>query len=81
MKITDSPGPMLVTPFKGTAATGDSELSSTFHPVTSTGAAPMLVTSNQSAPTGLPLDHAATSEMTSDGATPPSSITSVIASV
>ena len=72
MKITDSPGAMLVMPFKGTAATGDSELSSTFQPVMSTGAAPVLVTSNQSAPTGLlPLDHGATSVMISLPSGPP----------
>ena len=64
MKITDSPGAMVVTPFSGTAAANDSELSSIFQPVMSTAAPPMLVTSNQSAPTGLlPLDHGATSEM------------------
>ena len=64
MKITDSPGAMLVMPLKGTAAAKDSELSSTFQPVMSTGPAPVLVTSNQSAPTGLlPLDHGATSVM------------------
>ena len=62
MKITDSPGAMLVMPFSVTAAAGDSELSSTFQPVMSTALAPVLVTSNQSAPTGLlPLDHGATS--------------------
>ena len=66
MKITDSPGAMLVMPFSGTAAAGDSELSSIFQPVMSTGDAPMFVTSNQSAPTGLlPLHHGATSEMIS----------------
>src|SRR5262245_47466004 len=63
MKITASPGAMLVTPFKGTAAANDSELSSILQPVMSTAAPPTLVTSNQSAPTGLlPLDHGATSE-------------------
>ena len=62
MKTTDSPGAMLEMPLRGTAATGDSELSSTFQPVMSTGPAPVFVTSNQSAPTGLlPLDHGATS--------------------
>ena len=64
MKITDSPGAMLVMPFSGTAPAGDSELSSIFQPVMTAADAPMFVTSNQSAPTGLlPLDHGATSEM------------------
>ena len=67
MKITDSPGAMLVTPLSVTAVANASELSSTFQPVMLTGVEPELVTSNQSAPTGLlPLDHGATSEMTSD---------------
>src|SRR5262245_45571080 len=62
MKITDSPGAMLVIPPRANAAVGDSEPSSTFHPVMSTALAPMLVTSNQSAATGLlPLLHSATS--------------------
>ena len=55
---------MLVIPFNATAAAGDCELSSTFQPVISTATALVLVTSNQSAPTGLlPLDHGATSEI------------------
>ena len=40
------------------------DASSTFQPEMFTAASPVFVTSNQSAPTGLPLDHAATSEMT-----------------
>ena len=64
MKITDSPEAMLAMPLSGTAATGDSELSSTFQPARFTVPAPVFVTSNQSAATGLlPLDHGATSEM------------------
>src|SRR5262249_57194263 len=64
MKITDSPGAILLTPAKGTAAAKLCELSSIFQPRTSTGVAPTFDSSNQSAPTGLlPLDHGATSEM------------------
>ncbi len=64
MKITDSPGAMLSMPLRASAAAGDSELSSTFQPVMVTGLSLMLVTSNQSAPTGLlPLDHGVTSVM------------------
>src|SRR5262245_47368564 len=63
-KITDSPGAMLVMPFRATAAANEFELSSIFQPAIFTGAGPVFVTSNQSAPTGLlPLDHGATSEM------------------
>ena len=40
---------MLVTPRNATAPTGDSELSSIFHPVMSTADEPVLVSSNQSA--------------------------------
>ena len=69
MKITDSPGAMLVMPFRATAVAKEFELSSIFQPAMFTALAPVFVTSNQSAPTGLlPLDHGATSEMTSDGA-------------
>ena len=54
MKITDSPGAMLATPFERDRAWRTRcELSSTFQPVRSTGAVPVLVTSNQSAPYGL----------------------------
>src|SRR5262245_27009972 len=64
MKITDSPGAMLVTPFKARADPNEFELSSTFHPAMFAAAVPTFVTSNQSSPTGLlPLDHGATSEM------------------
>src|SRR5262245_3488492 len=64
MKMTDSPGAMLVIPFKDTAAAKEFELSSIFQPVIFTAVEPVFVTSNQSAPTGLlPLDHGATSEM------------------
>ena len=53
---------MLVMPPNAKAAAGDSELSSTFQPVMFAARAPTLVTSNQSAATGLlPLLHAATS--------------------
>ncbi len=48
-KMTDSPGAMLVMPVSESAAAGDSELSSIFHPLMSTARAPVLVTSNQSA--------------------------------
>ena len=55
---------MLVIPFNAIAAAGDCELSSTFQPVMSTATALVLVTSNQSAATGLLLlDHGATSEI------------------
>ena len=55
---------MQVIPLSATAAAGDCELSSTFHPVISTATAFVLVTSNQSAATGLfPLDQGATSEI------------------
>ena len=64
MKITDSPGPMLVTPFKRRGTANEFELSSIRQPVMSIAAELELVTSNQSAATGLlPLDHGATSEM------------------
>ena len=52
MKITDSPGAMLVMPFKATAEPKALELSSIFHPVMFAALAPVLVTSNQSAATG-----------------------------
>ena len=66
MKITDSPAAMLVMPDRATAEAGKPELSSIFQPVMSMAKAEVLVTSNQSAPTGLsPLDQGATSEMNS----------------
>lgn len=68
-KMTDSSGAIVVTPFKATALANAPELSSTFQPVMSSAVAPLLVTSNQSAPTGLlPLDHGATSEMVTEAA-------------
>src|SRR5262245_35731404 len=64
MKMTDSPGAMLVMPLSAAAAANDCELSSIFQPEIFTANAVVFVTSNQSAPTGLlPLDHGATSEM------------------
>ena len=67
MKITASPGAMLVTPNIGTAEAMACELSSIFQPVMFAVVVPMLVTSNQSAPIPLllpaVLDHGATSEM------------------
>ena len=49
MKITDSPGPMVLTPLSRSALANEPELSSIFQPVTVTALAPRLVTSNQSA--------------------------------
>src|SRR5688500_15567035 len=66
MKITDSPGAMAAIPASGAAAPKDADASSIFQPVRSTGWAVVLVTSNQSAATGLlPLAQGATSEMNS----------------
>ena len=68
MKITDSPGAMLVMPVGHlrSALPTPFELSSIFQPVMFDGAVPVLVTSNQSALKGLlPLDQGATSEMMS----------------
>src|SRR5262245_7761283 len=80
--MTDSPGAMVVTPLRATEAANESELSSTRQPVRFTGLLPVLVTSNQSAPTGLlPLDHGATSETNRDAAFGSSLITSVTARV
>ena len=68
MKMTDSPGAMLVTPVRAMALAKALELSSTFQPVISTVLALMLVTSNQSPPTApLPLDQGATSVTISAG--------------
>lgn len=65
MKITDSPGAILVMPFSATAEPNAFELSSTFQPVMFAAPVPMLVTSSQSAKIGLlPLDQGATSEKT-----------------
>ena len=58
---------MLVTPLSAIALANAFELSSTLKPVRSTACAPVLVTSNQSAPYGLlPLLHGETSETISD---------------
>ena len=66
MKMTDSPGAMLVMPFRVAAPTKDCESSSVFQPVIFTAVARVFVTSNQSAATGLfPLDQGATSEINS----------------
>src|SRR5262245_65809199 len=55
---------MLAIPVKATDAANEPELSSILQPVMSMALAVVLVTSNQSAPTGLlPLDQGATSEM------------------
>src|SRR5262245_51024813 len=63
-KMTDSPDPMLLMPFKANAAANEPELSSIFQPEIFRAEAVVFVTSNQSAPTGLlPLDQGATSEM------------------
>src|SRR5215813_11923030 len=62
MKITDSPGAMLVTPFNGTDTANEFELSSIVQPTRLTDAVPKLVTSNQSRASGLlPLDQGAAS--------------------
>ena len=64
IKMTDSPGSMLVIPFRATDAAKEPELSSILQPVMSATKAVLFVTSNQSAARGLlPLDHGATSEM------------------
>ena len=58
--------PIASTPTSGTAPTGELELSSIFHPSSSTAVAPKLVTSNQSAAYGAsPLPHGATSDTNS----------------
>ena len=70
-KITDSPGAIVVMPFSATAAAAEPELSSIFQPVMSIAKPVVLVTSNQSAATGLlPLDQGATSETNSLPAVP-----------
>src|SRR5262249_7136678 len=64
MKITDSPGLMLATPFKGTETANEFELSSIVQPSRLTDEVPKFVTSNQSDASGLfPLDQAAASVM------------------
>src|SRR5262252_9074032 len=78
MKITDSPGAIVEMPCNSTADPNEFELSSIFHPVISAGAVPMFVTSNQSTRSGvglLPLDHGATSVMTTDGVPPVDAVT------
>ena len=78
MKMTDSPGAMLVTPFSTSALANEFELSSTFQPVNVTALAPVFVTSNQSTADGLlPLPQGATSEMTSEAGAGGTSTTSV----
>jgi hypothetical protein len=52
MKITDSPAPILATPFSARLEAKLFELSSNFQPVMSTALVPVLVTSNQSATSG-----------------------------
>src|SRR5262245_47591071 len=65
-KITDSPALIVVMPFRATEAAKEPELSSILQAVISMSWAVVLVTSNQSAATGLlPLDQGATSEMNS----------------
>src|SRR5262245_17245080 len=60
---TDRPAARTPAPLRATAPTGALELSSIFQPVMSTGPAPRLVTSNQSAAYGVePLLHGETSE-------------------
>ena len=57
---------MVVMPLRATAPTGEPELSSIFQPLMLIAADVLLVSSNQSAPTGLLLlDQGATSEMNS----------------
>ena len=64
MNMTDSPAPMLVMAFRATEDAKLLELSSNLQPVIFTGLVPLLVNSNQSAPTGeLLLDHGAISVM------------------
>src|SRR5215471_15363202 len=66
MKMTDSPGPMDVMPVSATEFANRFESSSIRQPVMSMAAGVVLVTSNQSAASGLlPLDQGATSEMKS----------------
>src|SRR5262249_53086033 len=75
-KITDSPGAILVMPFSATDEPNEFELSSIFQPLIIAVAVPTLVTSNQSAATGLlPLDHGETSEMTIEGVPPVGAVT------
>src|SRR5262249_44846022 len=83
MKITDSPGAIVVMPFKGTALPKDFESSSIFQPAMFAVAEPILVTSNQStrrlvgpdAGPPLPLDQGATSEMMSVAVPPVEAVT------
>src|SRR3954470_19638593 len=64
-KPSDSPAWIVLMPESDAASAKDCELSSIFQPLTSMSKAVVLFTSNQSAPTGLLLDHGATSEMNS----------------
>src|SRR5262249_31117323 len=69
MKMTDSPGAMLVIPVIGTERPKEFELSSIRQPVGLIEAEPMFVTSNQSAARLLLLlDQGATSDMMIDPA-------------
>ena len=78
MKMTDSPAAMLVTPASATELANVFELSSMRQPEMLTASAPILVSSNQSRPKGLlPLDHGATSEITTVGAAGGTSATSM----
>src|SRR5262252_1646117 len=62
MKITDSPGLMLATPFRGTETANEFELSSIVQPTRLTADVPKFVSSNQSEASGLlPLDQGAAS--------------------
>src|SRR5262245_47336021 len=64
MKITDSPGLMLVTPFSGTETANEFELSSIVQPTRLTEDVPKFVSSNQSAASAgglFPLDQGAAS--------------------
>src|SRR5262249_15431502 len=66
MKITDSPGAMLVTPFRGTETANEFELSSIVQPTRLTDEVPKCVASNQSAASAgglFPLDRGAASVM------------------
>src|ERR1700759_3650691 len=67
-KIADSPGASAPPPFSATALAKLNELSSIFQVERSADTVPVLVTSNQSAATGLlPLDQGATSVMRTTG--------------
>src|SRR5262245_17177462 len=78
MKITDSPGAMLVMLLRNAAAPNEFELSSTFQPAMFAVAVPTFVNSNQSTRREaglLPLDQGATSETINEGVPPVDSVT------